>query len=697
MDPSITLLRALVDTALTHIAVIDEHGDILFANAPWDRFGRENQSGRNHWVGQNYLEVCRRAAAAGDASAALAVQGIERVMRGEISEFLLEYPCHSPTERRWFLMRALALTVQGGRYFAIYHDRFMNDSELRSLKERLALATDVGGIGVWEQDPASGRVGWDHWMYRIHGRMPGDAEAIWADWLACLHPEDRARVADSVEQAVRDGQTFDCEYRVVVAAGPVRTVLMKGQALCDTQGRPCRLIGVCIDISAQKQAEERIRDLAFHDQLTGLPNRTLFHDRLRQALRSSERTGSTGALLFLDLDHFKRINDTAGHELGDRLLQQVARRLTGVLREEDTLCRMGGDEFVALIPGLGPAGTAITRPAEAVATKLLQCLQSPFDLDGQQWQITVSIGITVFQGHGATCESVMKEADLAMYKAKGLGRNHFHFFSPDLQADLQRRLDLERDLRSAVERSELCLYFQPQIDDQQGVVGAEALIRWRHPTRGLLGPKEFIPLAEESGLILPLGSWVLEQACRTLADWAQDPVLARLTLSVNLSAHQLHQADFTSRILNSVQAQAADPNRLKLELTESLLVDEIEQTIVKMRVLREAGIRFSLDDFGTGYSSLGYLKRLPLDQLKIDQSFVRDILIDRNDAEIARTVTTLAGVLGLGVIAEGVEEEGQCRKLRSLGCSAYQGFLYSRPLPAVAFAHYVHEQSGRLH
>ncbi|MBI2305684.1 MAG: EAL domain-containing protein [Rhodocyclales bacterium] len=436
------------------------------------------------------------------------------------------------------------------------------------------------------------------------------------------------------------------------------------------------------DIGERKEAEQRIHDLAFFDPLTGLPNRRLLLDRLQQALSASARNEQHGALLFIDLDNFKSLNDTLGHDMGDLLLCEVARRLQACLRGCDTVARLGGDEFVVMLEDLGGDATQAAADSETVGNKILDSLNQDYDLAGKVHHSSPSIGVTIFLGQETSIDNLLKQADLAMYQAKAAGRNAMRFFDPGMQAVVTARSVLEDDLREALKAKQFVLHYQPQVDGEGRMTGAEALLRWQHPQRGLVPPAEFIPLAEETGLILPIGEWVLRTACARLAQWRVQPETADLTLAVNVSARQFRHPGFVYQVASALSASGADPHRLKLELTESLLLDDIEATVVKMTALKAAGVSFSLDDFGTGYSSLAYLKRLPLDQLKIDRSFVRDVLTDPNDAVIARTIVALGQSLGLAVIAEGVETEEQRAFLAAHNCHAYQGYLFGRPEPA---------------
>ena len=439
------------------------------------------------------------------------------------------------------------------------------------------------------------------------------------------------------------------------------------------------------DITQRKAAEKEIENLAFYDSLTGLPNRRLLMDRLRQGLLASARSGRNGALMMLDLDKFKTVNDTLGHTMGDLLLQQVGQRLVKCVREGDTVARLGGDEFVVLLENLSSEPGGAAGQAEAIGHKILNHLNTPYDLAGTECLNTPSIGITLFANQQSSLEELVKQADIALYQAKEAGRNTLRFFDAAMQATIMARAAQEASLRQGLAQAEFVLHFQPQLDHQRTITGAEALVRWHNAQRGLVSPAEFIALAEDTGLIVPLGLWVLETACQQLATWAEQPRMRHLVLAVNVSARQFRQADFAQEVLAVLRRTGANPNRLKLELTESLLVNDVEGVIAKMALLKHQGVRFSLDDFGTGYSSLAHLKRLPLDQLKIDQSFVRDVLTDPNDASIARTVIALGTSMGLDVIAEGVETEGQLAFLLEHGCHAFQGYLFSRPLPLAGF------------
>ncbi len=491
-----------------------------------------------------------------------------------------------------------------------------------------------------------------HDAYLAHYRASGNARVI--------------GIGRDVEGLRKDGTRFPMHLSVSRA-------LQRGETV---------FIGLVQDVSQRRRDEEEIHRLAFYDPLTGLPNRRLLMDRLRHALAGSARDGRPGAVMLLDLDDFKTLNDTRGHEMGDLLLRLVAARLTECVREADTVARLGGDEFVVLLEALSPHPSEAVTQAETVALKVLRTLGQPYRLPELQHRSTPSIGIALFRRDDVSMEDLLKMADVAMYQAKAGGRNTLRFHDPAMQAEVAARAALEADMRQSLRDQDFLLHFQPQVDRHGELVGTEALLRWQHPVRGAVPPGQFIAVAEDSGLIAPLGNWVLDAACQQLVRWAARPALSHCTVAVNVSARQLAEPGFVALVVDTLRRTGAQPERLKLELTESMLAEDVEAVIAKMLALKALGVGFSLDDFGTGYSSLSYLKRLPLDQLKIDQSFVRDLLVNANAAVIARTIIGLGHSLGLTVIAEGVETEDQQAALWQSGCDAFQGYLLGRPAPA---------------
>ncbi|MFL6673959.1 MAG: EAL domain-containing protein [Massilia sp.] len=526
---------------------------------------------------------------------------------------------------------------------------------------------------------------WNKGAERLYGWSAEEAIGHAAGELLYANPAQLEEATRAVLEAGEwSGEIIERRKDGTALPVEVQWTLMR-----DDAGRPQSIFAIKTDISRRKEAERRIQDLAYYDPLTRLPNRQLLMDRVQQAIAASGRTGALNALVFVDLDHFKTLNDTLGHARGDLLLQQVAHRLTGCVSGTDTVARFGGDEYVVLLQDLGADLDEACARAKAVGERILHAVNQPYQIESFSHTTAASLGIAVFDSDKDDLGELLKRADLAMYQAKAAGRNTLRFFDPRMQAALSARMTLEGDLRQALRDHAFFLHYQPQVDKHGHITGVEALVRWLHPARGVVPPDEFIPLAEETGLVLPLGEWVLDSACRQLAAWARRPETAHLEVAVNVSARQFHHPGFVAQVLGVLGPAGADPSRLKLELTETSLLDNVDDTIEKMHLLKTRGLSFALDDFGTGYSSLAYLKRLPLDMLKIDRSFVRDLLTDPNDAVIARTIIALGRNLGLKVVAEGVETEAQRDFLFKHGCEAYQGYLCSRPVPAADVARVV--------
>ncbi len=451
-------------------------------------------------------------------------------------------------------------------------------------------------------------------------------------------------------------------------------------AVRNEAGEITHFVAISMDMTDRKLAEEKIHRLAFFDTLTDLPNRRLLVDRLGQALTHSLRTCAFGAIFFMDLDDFKIINDTKGHDAGDMLLIEVAARLKSCVRENDTVARLGGDEFVVILQDLSDDREIAASQAESIARKIVASLSYPYHLSGHEHHCSVSIGVCLFQGRDTSIEELLKQADTAMYQAKSATGSGIRFFESSMQTAVELRATLEQQLRHALVNQELHLHFQLQVDNQRNIIGAEILLRWLNANHGVVSPADFIPLAEDTGLILPIGQWVLETACAQLQRWQQDARTRHLHLAVNVSARQFRQENFANQVKEIMNRFSIDPALLKLELTESLVLIDVEDTIQKMHSLKELGVKFSMDDFGTGYSSLSYLKRLPLDQIKIDQSFVRDIVSDKSDAVLVQTIIDMSRNFGLEVIAEGVETDQQLEILQRNGCHAFQGYLFGRPV-----------------
>lgn len=565
------------------------------------------------------------------------------------------------------------------RTFTDVSDYVRVENELRESQARFRSLSDLSSDWYWEHD-AEGR------FVQLAGDLSVNGIPM-SDVLGHTRWEIGARNMNEADwnahrAVLATRQPFrDLELQRERPDGSMHWISVSGVPVVDPSGVLRGYRGVGRDITERKQVEIQIEQLAFYDVLTGLPNRRLLLDRLHHATLAVARAGTQGALLFIDLDNFKDLNDTLGHDTGDQLLLQVAKRLTACVRESDTVARFGGDEFVVLVEGLSPEPPQASAEAALIASHIATTLGKTYALGGMSHHSTPSIGIALFGQQACTVDELLKHADLAMYQAKSAGRNTHRFFDPDMQAAASHRTALEADLRRGLQDKELVLFYQPIVGGKGNVQGAEALVRWRHPQRGMVSPAEFIALAEQTGLILPLGQWVLESACAQLVAWARSALTREFIVSVNVSVRQFRQPDFVERVLSALEASGANPERLKLELTESLLMADVEEVIERMEHLRRYGVGFSLDDFGTGYSSLSYLKRLPLDQLKIDQGFVRDLQTDPNDAAIVRTILALADSLDLEVVAEGVETTGQLDFLQRHGCKAFQGYLFGRPMP----------------
>jgi diguanylate cyclase (GGDEF)-like protein/PAS domain S-box-containing protein len=553
-------------------------------------------------------------------------------------------------------------------------------ARLQESETRFRSLTELSSDWYWEQDDQFRFVRVDGSLENSNA-LPPDAYVGKTRWESGVQGVSGAQWAQHRETLEAHKVFHDFEMQRERRDGRLMWVSISGTPIFDANGTFTGYRGTGRDITARRQAEFDIERLAFYDVLTGLPNRRLLIDRLRQALEFSARNTSHGALIFIDLDNFKSLNDTLGHHVGDQLLQQVAQRLIKCVRSADTVARLGGDEFVVMLEELGQYPTDAAVQTEIVGQKILTALNQEYTIAGHRHHSSPSVGVTLFYQHMHAWEELLKRADLAMYQAKAAGRNTLRFYDPEMQAVASSRAQLEADMREGLTRHEFALHYQLVVDENRKTTGVEALLRWKHPQRGMISPAEFISVAEQSALILPLGAWVLEAACKQLVQWAAKTNTQALSIAVNVSARQFRQVEFVNQVVALVKASGANPQRLKLELTESLLVHDVEDAVRKMEELRSFGVRFSLDDFGTGYSSLSYLKRLPLSQLKIDQSFVRDVLLDPNDAAIARTIMNLAQSLDLGVVAEGVETEGQMAFLVRNGCRAFQGYLFGRPLP----------------
>jgi diguanylate cyclase (GGDEF)-like protein/PAS domain S-box-containing protein len=580
----------------------------------------------------------------------------------------------------------------GGRLYMIGIGRDITlrkraEQQMARAKERLDLALTSSSLALWDWDLAANRVYFNESWAWLLGDAPRESTFAGEEVQDWNHPEDRDVFRVAIANAIKGvSEEFDCEYRVPNAAGEWIWIHSRGKVTHrDEAGRALRLTGTSTNVTKRKAAEERAEYLATRDALTGLPNRVLLHDRLEQGIVNAARNHAGFAFMFIDLDRFKTINDSLGHQVGDELLKRVAARLTACVRASDTVARLGGDEFAVILENLGDGGGG-DEGAQAVAEKMIAAMGAPMLINNQHLNTSCSIGISLYPNDGKDSATLMKHADVAMYFAKEKGRNNYQFFGAEMNARAQERLSVENYLRLALRRNELVIHYQPRIAVATGeLVGVEALIRWQHPRRGLLPPGRFIEVAEDSGLIVPIGEWVLEHACALIADW-QKRLKPGLRLSVNLSVGQVVDGErLYKAVSQALTSSGIDPATLELELTESILMQNIAEKAALLNRLGQLGVGLAIDDFGTGYSSLSYLKTLPVDSIKIDSSFVRDIHSDPDDLAIIKAILAMAHSLRLSVVAEGVETEAQFNALRDLGCDEYQGYYASAALPAAEF------------
>lgn len=569
--------------------------------------------------------------------------------------------------------------LRAGRAFA----------DLKKSESRLANAQRIAKLGNWEWDLEKTTLRCSEETYRIFGLHPPVMGSTLEALFTTIHPADRDMTKAALDRALRRGKPFNIDHRVIVPDGTERSVHQQAEITFDNDSKPVYMTGTVQDVTDRRRAEEQIHALAYYDTLTELPNRVMFKDHLSKALARARRRNTLVATLILDLDRFKRINDTLGHSVGDQLLREVARRLVQTVRKEDlvarspnedqsaNIARLGGDEFAIMLTDLESV-----QAAAKVARRTIEAMSAPIPLETQEVFVTASIGITVFPFDGEDVDTLLKNADTAMYHAKSEGRNNYQYYTKSMNASAFENLALENSLRRALEREEFELYYQPQVSMDTGeIVGVEALIRWQHPEMGMISPVQFIPLALETGLIVPMDEWGLRTACRQAKEWS-DTGLRPLRVSVNLSSYQFRQKQLTQTIARILSETRIDPQYLNIELTESTIMQNAEEATKTLHELKEMGVKLSVDDFGTGYSSLSYLKRFPLDTLKIDRSFIKDITTDPDDEALTRAILAMSNSLKLKVVAEGVETDAQLEFLRRNGCDEFQGYLFSRPVSA---------------
>jgi diguanylate cyclase (GGDEF)-like protein/PAS domain S-box-containing protein len=684
LDESRNLLKTVIDTAPMRIFWKDRELRYLGCNPVFARDAGLNDP--QQVIGKDDYQL------GWSEQAELYRADDRRVIESGVAKSFYDEPQTTPDGRHiWLSTSKVPLrNAQGettgvlGIYMDIT-DRKQAEAALQRSEAELNLAQSIARVGSWNYNLATGRIEGSEEAYRMFGIPPRavDLDTV----MAIVHPDDRELTMSALHTAIA-GNGFEVEFRIVVS-GDTRWISARARLEYGADGKPATVLGTTQDITEHKYAEDRINYLAHFDVLTGLPNRILLDERINYAISMAKRSNEHIALLFIDLDHFKDINDTLGHSVGDAVLVQLAKRLQQALRDQDVVSRLGGDEFIVMLPDTDARGITL------VVQKLLDVVAQPYQIEEYDLNLTASIGIAMYPEDGDQLESLSRSADTAMYRAKQDGRNCFRFFTSEMQARSARNLRLVNDLRQALDRGQLHIVFQPQLSvGGDAIIGAEALLRWQHPELGAVAPAEFIPVAEDSGMILLIGEWVMRQALRQLKSWMADGI-EPMIMAVNLSAVQFRHANLPELVSRILEEEDLPPEYLELELTEGVAMNDPQSAIAVMNNLHDRGIRMSIDDFGTGYSSLSYLKKFKVYKLKIDQSFVRDISTDPEDKAIVTTIINIARSLGLRTIAEGVETAGQLAYLREQGCDEVQGYYYSRPLSAVQFATYVKSIKSR--
>ena len=693
---------AILNALPAHIALLDPDGIIVSVNNCWRLFAGTDsmRGGPGQGPGINYLEVCDSATGPGSREIHLAADGIRSVLNGSSKSFSFDYESNSSVKERWFQLTVTPLSNERPKGVVVIHANISTSKrdqlDLISVAERLSLATAVAKVGVWDWELETDVHTWDATMSTIYGFQRDDL-IDYSKWSSSVRPDDLPEILGALRNAVDTKGDGAGEFRIMMADGTQRHISAAFRAVLDASGKVIRLTGVNVDVTERKKADEELHSnqaiithLAEHDSLTDLPNQRVLRDRIDQAIKIASRNRRKFAILFLDLNGFKHINDSLGHPVGDKLLLSIAKRLVESGRASDTVCRFGGDEFIMLLP-------EVQHPAEtgSAAARMLEAIAAVHFVDELELQVTSSIGISVYPDDGMDGETLIKNADAAMYHAKGRGGSNFEFFHPDMNIRALERQFIEQNLRRAMERHELAVHYQPKYDlKSRAITGVEALLRWTHPVRGPISPVAFIPVAEDCGLILPIGTWVLEETCRQARAWL-DAGLPEINIAVNVSGRQFQSEDFEEKVLSILDEFGISPEYLELEVTESLLMKNPELTAPLLQSLRQKGIRVAIDDFGTGYSSLSYLHRFPIDTLKIDQSFVRQI--DTSDGvSMVKAIIHLGRELGMRVVAEGVESDREATILETMGCDSAQGYYFCRPLAPVKLASLLETRSSAV-
>ncbi|WP_051435492.1 putative bifunctional diguanylate cyclase/phosphodiesterase [Shewanella fidelis] len=680
----------VIDLLSYPIAIIDSAGVIRLVNSSWKEFACFKHFNISNWIGIDYLQLCSQG------SQTCIPQSLKKILNQDIDYIKIEYHCEDKDCNHFFQLSANKIRINDTDYLMVSHEEVLAKEELIKSQQRLSIAVNAAQIGIWDYDLKTQSLHWDSWMYKIYGICPNQTQAAYNVWENSVHPEDLAQAVDDFNKAVRTGENFESEFRIIRGDGEIRHIQASAKVITDSQRIAIRLVGTNIDITQTKKSETKIYELAYFDQLTKLPNRRLLEDRVCQSLVLNRKLKSYASLLFVDIDNFKSVNALNNHNVGDQVLRALADRISSNIELEATACRLSGDKFMVFLPHISNDKLEAMKHVKSIARKLIQKIQMPLTLNSTAFKLTASIGMTLFNGEAVYIEDLIKQAELAMYKVKESGRNNISFYDPQMQIEILQRKQMENDLERAVLNDEFNLFYQAQVSNHSGVVGAEALLRWFHPEQGIISPDKFIPQLEETGLIVLVGEKVLHDGCKKLQQWASIPEFSQLTLSVNVSSAQLLHEGFSSYVIQLVSQFKIKSGKLKLEITESTFIENIDATIAVMNELASVGVQFSLDDFGTGFSSLSYLKSLPLTELKIDKSFIKDIIKDGSDMAISQTIVNLANSLKFDVIAEGVECAEQQYLLHQIGCNNYQGYHFNRPAEADEFEAFAKNYNKQL-
>lgn len=670
-----SLYANVLDNVGDHICLLDKQGNILYTNQAWDCFSEKNGLTECNWSGQNYLQACRDAYEQGDSSAQMALLGIEQVIQGERAIFYLEYPCHSVDESRWFLLTAKIIHQQDAQLVYVSHQQLQAQSELKLVQERLSLATKAGNIGVWDLDLKTNKLIWDDLMYQIYGLNKDKFSGVYSEWRKSLHPDDIVVAENAFMEAVANVHSFDTEFRIIRPDGETRHIAAKANLLRDELNIPARMVGINIDVTEKRMQTVSFKTMAYQDQLSGFENR----NALRNFFQSRNRTYSHCGLVLIDIDNFRSINDAFGHQFGDKMLIALADYIKQVLAGSGYAYRIGADEFLLQLSG---------NDKTALLTKMGQVYREVQARVVELGWFSVNGGLAVMPIDGLTVSNALQKVDFALKECE-VTQQALVVYNGDIEHKYSYECQLAKALKTAVSEQQLEVYFQPQVHEGLGVTGAEALLRWHHPELGCISPADFIPIAEKTGDIVEIGYWVLKEVCQIMHAWLKNEWLSQLVISVNVSPRQIYSVDVFEQMLAIIDNQNIPHSKIKLEVTEGVFLKNAETAVSVMKRFETEGIRFSLDDFGTGFSSLSYVKELPLESLKLDKSFVDDIVDNHSQAAVARAVVALCRGLGMGLLAEGVEESEQYEALKKLGCFACQGYMVSKPLPRMAFESWV--------